>query len=346
MKKLLLTTLAFCAFTAFAQNEIVVGDMNDDGELTIGDVTALTATILGDQPTQTHVCKVNSFISDNGDLLGLWGDGTRSVTFNADGTSTLGHYIFKPQLGRILIYNDNHDLVDFLLVHELTSNKLEMSTKDGTIFNYTRGQAEDYQHEYVDLALPSGTLWATCNIGASSPYDIGEYFAWGETVGSLHGKTNFNWGTYKYYSHTTSSNDKTSPVMLDGFENAAVCCWGEEWDIPTRTQLSELLNTNNVTISKEIVEEKAVIKITSKNNGNFIYLPAAGKMVGTSVTAPSYYTMWTQTRGKVVPTISVSVYGDSFAYASRYGLTSGNIVDLEQCCFGIPIRPVRVSTSK
>ena len=41
---------------------------------------------------------------------------------------------------------------------------------------------EAYVHEYVDLGLPSGTLWATCNIGASSPEDCGDYFAWGETV--------------------------------------------------------------------------------------------------------------------------------------------------------------------
>ena len=49
-------------------------------------------------------------------------------------------------------------------------------------------------HEYVDLGLPSGTLWATCNVGAKAPRDYGDYFAWGETSA----KTNYYLGTYKY----------------------------------------------------------------------------------------------------------------------------------------------------
>ena len=48
-------------------------------------------------------------------------------------------------------------------------------------------------HEYVDLGLPSGTLWATCNVGADSPEDYGDYFAWGETES----KEVYNWSTYK-----------------------------------------------------------------------------------------------------------------------------------------------------
>ena len=49
-------------------------------------------------------------------------------------------------------------------------------------------------HEYVDLGLPSGTLWATCNVGATTPEDYGNYFAWGETAT----KAVYNWSTYKY----------------------------------------------------------------------------------------------------------------------------------------------------
>ena len=52
----------------------------------------------------------------------------------------------------------------------------------------------DVEHEYVDLGLPSGTLWATCNIGATAPEGYGDYFAWGETKA----KSVYNWEKYKY----------------------------------------------------------------------------------------------------------------------------------------------------
>ena len=54
------------------------------------------------------------------------------------------------------------------------------------------GAQQTYQ--YVDLGLPSGTMWATCNVGASNPWEYGDYFAWGETMP----KQNYNWLTYKY----------------------------------------------------------------------------------------------------------------------------------------------------
>lgn len=50
------------------------------------------------------------------------------------------------------------------------------------------------KHEYVDLGLPSGTLWATCNVGATSPEDYGDYYAWGETST----KDTYYWTNYKY----------------------------------------------------------------------------------------------------------------------------------------------------
>ena len=52
-------------------------------------------------------------------------------------------------------------------------------------------------HEWVDLGLPSGTLWATCNIGANAPEDYGDYFAWGETKP----KDNYDLNNYKWYNH-------------------------------------------------------------------------------------------------------------------------------------------------
>ena len=63
---------------------------------------------------------------------------------------------------------------------------------------YTNG------HEWVDLGLPSGTLWATCNVGAEKPEDYGDYFAWGETTA----KSTYNWNTYKYCGGSSTTMTK------------------------------------------------------------------------------------------------------------------------------------------
>ena len=72
---------------------------------------------------------------------------------------------------------------------------------------FTMAQAQGNMingHEYVDLGLPSGTLWATCNVGANSPEEYGNHFAWGETTP----KEFYSWGTYKWCNGTANSLTK------------------------------------------------------------------------------------------------------------------------------------------
>ena len=144
------------------------------------------------------------------------------------------------------------------------------------------------KHEYVDLGLPSGTLWATCNIGANNPEEYGDYFAWGETEGYNDGKTDFSWSTYKWckgsydmltkycgwgeYGYNGFTDNKTE---LDLEDDAAYVNWGPEWRMPTYEQFRELYNSNTTT---EWTTQNGVYgrKITSKANGNSIFLPAAG----------------------------------------------------------------------
>ena len=149
-------------------------------------------------------------------------------------------------------------------------------------------------HEYVDLGLPSGTLWATCNIGAENPEDYGEYFAWGETVG---GKTsydvsNYNWGTgvsygmikYTYpdgrkdgiwYSGSTFVGD--NKTELDPEDDAAYVNWGSEWRMPTRAQWEELYNSSYTTTTWTTLNGVDGIKISKKSDDSvYIFLPAAG----------------------------------------------------------------------
>ena len=139
--------------------------------------------------------------------------------------------------------------------------------------------------EYVDLGLPSGTLWATCNVGASKPEEYGDYFAWGETTP----KSTYDWSTYRwckgsYYTMTKYCTD--SKYGYNGFtdnltelqpeDDAATANWGSGWKMPSYDQINELVNDEYTTSEWTQLNGVYGCKVTSKSNGNSIFLPAAG----------------------------------------------------------------------
>jgi hypothetical protein len=143
-------------------------------------------------------------------------------------------------------------------------------------------------HEYVDLGLPSGTLWAICNIGAEKPEDYGSYFAWGETQP----KEYYDWSTYKY-SNGMDGDDKYGLItkycvnsengyngFMDGLtellpeDDAATVNWGKNWRMPSNEQMQELCD--NTTTEWTTQNGVAGRRIMSKSNGNSIFLPARG----------------------------------------------------------------------
>lgn len=131
-------------------------------------------------------------------------------------------------------------------------------------------------HEYVDLGLPSGTLWATMNIGATSSEEYGDYFAWGETET----KSDYSWGTYKFgtESNPTKYNDADGKRILDLEDDAANVIWGGGWMLPTGDQCSELLNPDNCTYSFNVNENGiSGCTFTSVRNGNSIFFPLSGE---------------------------------------------------------------------
>ena len=154
-------------------------------------------------------------------------------------------------------------------------------------------------HEWVDLGLPSGTLWATMNIGAGSPEEYGDYFAWGETEP----KRTFNWATYKWsdggYRDITKYCTDSILGTVDGKteleleDDAAYVNWGPEWRIPSQEQLSELFTKCTwewTTING--VNGKLVIG----PNGNSLFFPAAGYRLNSSLhSAGSYGDYWVRT---------------------------------------------------
>lgn len=98
-------------------------------------------------------------------------------------------------------------------------------------------------HEYVDLGLPSGTLWATCNVGAINPEDFGNYYAWGETTTKdSYTWSNYTWGTE---NNITKYNNSDGLDKLELSDDAANVVWGGDWHIPTYNQLNELFNYTN-----------------------------------------------------------------------------------------------------
>lgn len=138
-------------------------------------------------------------------------------------------------------------------------------------------------HAFVNLGLPSGTLWATCNVGADKPEGYGDYFAWGETTV----KPSYDWANYKYCEGGESNqltkycssseegfkgfNDKLE--TLDPTDDAATANWGEGWCMPTETQWRELLDntTCNWTTLNGIKG-----RLMTASNGGSLFLPAAG----------------------------------------------------------------------
>ena len=131
------------------------------------------------------------------------------------------------------------------------------------------GPAEEEEDEYVDLGLPSGTLWATRNIGASRPEDYGDYFAWGETAPKeIYNYDNYKWPDYSKY------NEIDSLTELEPEDDAAYVNWGPTWRMPTDEQYDELFNF----CSWQWTQQEGVngVLLTSPN-GNTIFLPAAGE---------------------------------------------------------------------
>lgn len=137
---------------------------------------------------------------------------------------------------------------------------------------------------YVDLGLSSGTLWATCNIGADKPEDRGYYFAWGETEP----KSFYDWKSYRHSAfvdgqyvlvkYCTNSlmgfnGLADSLTVLEPVDDAAVAQWGEGWRMPTREEFEELHRETTFTWTTLNGVDG---RLLTGKNGNSIFLPATG----------------------------------------------------------------------
>ena len=135
----------------------------------------------------------------------------------------------------------------------------------------------------VDLGLPSGIKWASCNVGAEKPEDYGNYYAWGEVLP----KENYSWETYKYangasnkltkYCNEASSGDNgfiDNKTTLEPEDDAARVNWDGSWRMPTDAEWTEL--REQCTWTKTTQNGIIGYLVESKTNSNSIFLPAAG----------------------------------------------------------------------
>ena len=183
------------------------------------------------------------------------------------------------------------------------------------------------EHEYVDLGL--SVKWATCNVGASSPEEYGDYYAWGETET----KSTYSWNTYKWgnssstltkYCTSSSYGTVDNKKVQESSDDVAQVKWGGSWRMPTDVEMTEL--RENCTWTWTTQNGYFGYKVTSKTNGNSIFLPAAGYHYDSSFYPGGlrgYY--WSSSLNTNYPSNAWYVFFSSSgvskdSYSRRYGL--------------------------
>ena len=198
----------------------------------------------------------------------------------------------------------------------------------------------NFDHEYVDLGLPSGLLWATCNVGADTPEDYGDYFAWGE----ISTKSTYNWNTYQYCMGSSTTMTKYCSKSIYGYngftddlttllpeDDAATANWGSDWRMPTKEEWQELYqNTTHTWTTQNGVNGR----LFTASNGNSFFLPAAGyRAVGGLSGAGSFGYYCSSSLDTGSPSNARGFYFDSI----YYDMGSGNRY------YGLSVRGVRSS---
>ncbi len=169
-----------------------------------------------------------------------------------------------------------------------TQEKIPYVAVDSIIMYYGDEKPVPVEAKAVDLGLPSGTLWASHNVGATAPETAGGYYAYGETEE----KTTYSWDNYLCKSSECYKG--ADPLVAEGIlrtENSgstilqvkgsiagtkydvATQTWGESWMIPTQEQFTEL--KNNCTVAKVTVNDVECIELTGPN-GNTLIFPFNG----------------------------------------------------------------------
>ena len=210
----------------------------------------------------------------------------------------------------------------------------EKGTAYGEEVSFTSRALSGIENGYAWIDLGLSVVWATMNVGASSPEEYGDYFAWGETEP----KEVYDWSTYKYcngyatsltkYNNSSTYGTVDNKTTLELSDDAARANWGGSWRMPTDAEMTELIN--NCTWTRTSQNGVYGYKATSKSNGNSIFLPAAGYRYGSSLlNARTYGYYW-----------SSSLRTDYPSYA--WYLSNSYLLDMDitERYYGYSVRPV------
>ncbi|MBR3947758.1 MAG: hypothetical protein IKJ56_11790, partial [Bacteroidales bacterium] len=252
------TAVAPTVTTTFASNVTAMGATLSGNVTSDGGVTVFACGFLYGTDTNNLTQSVQS------------GSGTGSFTANITGLADGTTYYYKAYAVNV--------------VGTAYGNTMSFTTETiPTLYSDPTGYTDGYG--YVDLGLPSGLLWATCNVGANNPEDYGDYFAWGETTT----KETYNWSTYRYCTGSGDLNTLTkycftsyygyqgftdTLTTLEAIDDAAIANWGTGWRMPTQDEMYELIDNCDTTWTA--LNGINGMLITSRTNGNTIFLPAAG----------------------------------------------------------------------
>lgn len=290
---------------SFTTLELIVIELPEVKTVSVSDVGINTAVVTGD------------VISDGGDEVVERGFILEMIDEDEEPVESIrleigaGSGIFTYQ------FTDLIPMTDYSVTAYAINSEGEAN---GEHITFTTSEEDGFinGHEYVDLGLPSGMKWATQNVGASSPTEAGNYYAWGETATKPE-YTEANCNTYN-----ASLDDIAGNPEFD----AATAEWGASWRMPTKEDMEELMN--NCTWEWEVRDGVGGKKVTGPN-GNHIFIPITGYQYGTSLYMQDFGYYWTST-----PITNYENYSYDFFFDMELNLSMG----FDDRCYGQPVRPV------
>ena len=314
----------------------------DIGSSIVGTSYDVATAVMGDDWCMPTLDQFNELVKEcTFDLRSLNG----VVGYKVDGPN--GNYIFLPLAGykydnsydykttRGYYWSGTSDVVNneafrasvlCLIRSPKSASTTTLRRRTGIPVRAVKKQAVE---QYVDLGLPSKTLWAKSNVGASVPEEYGNFYAWGETTT----KTSFTWKTYSLCGGTeTTPYDIGSSIVGTSYD-VATAVMGDDWCMPTLDQFNELVK--ECTFDLRSLNGVTGYKITGPN-GNYIFMPLCGYKYDSSYnynTTRGYY--WSGTSDVV----------ENVAYRASVLCMSTSPKDISTTTLrrrtGIPVRAVR-----
>ena len=275
--------------------------------LTEGETQTLTATVLPDNATNKKVSWSSSndavvSVDQNGAVTAVKeGTATISVTTEDGGKTASCEVTVKAES----VPKPDKKLGPKMIIHKLDGEAVVFYVSEVDSVEFV----DDVAVEYVDLGL--SVMWATCNIGAESESEIGERFAWGE----IETKDSFTWSSYKWYNSNTFTkyNDADGLTVLEPCDDVASARLGENWRMPTKAEMQELIN--NCTWTEKTLDGTQGYEVTGPN-GNIIFMPCSGqKEQSGNVTWEDHVYLWSSECREEDYAIRLA-YGDTFQSVS------------------------------